>query len=97
MTDGSDALADELDSVYSRLVRKRRARPKQDADPLAERDWITIDLHMHTDWSHDCSIPAAELVDHAEGSGSAGSRSPTTTSSAARSKPCRSLRIETSS
>ena len=38
----------------------------QDADPLADRDWIVVDLHMHTDWSHDCSIPAAGLVDHAE-------------------------------
>jgi hypothetical protein len=71
-TQSFDALADELDSVYSRLVRKRRARPEQDADPLADRDWITIDLHMHTDWSHDCSIPAVELVDHAEAIGLGG-------------------------
>ena len=54
-TQSFDALADELDTVYSRLVRKRRARPERDDDPLADRDWITIDLHMHTDWSHDCS------------------------------------------
>jgi predicted metal-dependent phosphoesterase TrpH len=60
------AVAAELDAVYSRLVRKRRApRPAAD-DPLADREWITIDLHLHTDWSHDCSIPAEDLLDHAE-------------------------------
>jgi predicted metal-dependent phosphoesterase TrpH len=30
-----------------------------------DRDWIVADLHMHTNWSHDCSIDPAELVDHA--------------------------------
>ncbi len=66
------AVAEELDAVYSRLARKRRARPERDADPLGERDWVTIDLHMHTDWSHDCSIPAEELVEHAEAIGLGG-------------------------
>jgi Glycosyltransferase Family 4/PHP-associated len=60
-----EAVADELDTVYSKLTRKRRTQSAED-DPLADRDWITIDLHLHTDWSHDCSIPAADLVDHAE-------------------------------
>jgi len=66
------AVADELDNIYTRLTRKRRARPHPDVDPLADREWITIDLHMHTDWSHDCSIPAEELVDHAEAIGLGG-------------------------
>jgi glycosyl transferase family 4/PHP domain-containing protein len=66
------AVADELDAVYARLTRKRRPRTSKDSDPLAERDWITVDLHMHTDWSHDCSIPAEELVDHAEAIGLGG-------------------------
>ena len=35
-------------------------------DPLAGRDWIVVDLHMHTDWSHDCSIPVSDLLDHAQ-------------------------------
>ncbi|HEY8723256.1 MAG TPA: PHP-associated domain-containing protein, partial [Gaiellaceae bacterium] len=34
-----------------------------------DRPWIVADLHMHTSWSHDCSIDAAELVDHAEAEG----------------------------
>ena len=63
-----DVVAAQLDEVYARLTRKRR-QPRdgaRDDDPLAERDWVVVDMHMHTDWSHDCSIPAADLVDHAE-------------------------------
>jgi hypothetical protein len=60
-----DRVADELDRVYARLLRKRRVPPVE-ADPLSARDWIVVDLHMHTDWSHDCSIPASDLLDHAE-------------------------------
>jgi predicted metal-dependent phosphoesterase TrpH/glycosyltransferase involved in cell wall biosynthesis len=71
-TQSFDAVADELEKVYGRLTRKRRARSGEDADPLADRDWITLDLHMHTDWSHDCSIPAEELLDHAEAIGLGG-------------------------
>jgi predicted metal-dependent phosphoesterase TrpH len=59
-------VADELDAVYTRLLRKRRPSREEPEDPLADREWITIDLHMHTEWSHDCSIPAEELLDHAE-------------------------------
>jgi hypothetical protein len=63
-----DRVARELDAVYSRLARKQRDRRAayEDDDPLADRDWIAVDLHMHTDWSHDCSIPVADLLDHAE-------------------------------
>jgi predicted metal-dependent phosphoesterase TrpH len=63
----------ELDAVYERLVRKRRTRPaRSEDDPLEGRDWIAVDLHMHTDWSHDCSVPAADLVEHAESIGLGG-------------------------
>ena len=65
-TQSFEAVGDELEKVYARLTRKRRSRTRDDADPLTDREWITIDLHMHTDWSHDCSIPAEELLDHAE-------------------------------
>jgi predicted metal-dependent phosphoesterase TrpH/glycosyltransferase involved in cell wall biosynthesis len=63
-----DRVADELDTIYSRLARKRRGPREADygADPLAGRDWIVVDLHMHTEWSHDCSIPVSDLLDHAE-------------------------------
>ena len=54
-------------AVYSSLQPRRRAR--RSIDPLDDRPWIIADLHMHTSWSHDCSIDAAELVDHAEAEG----------------------------
>ena len=66
-----DLVAKQLERLYSGLRRKpRRSAPSLaengEGDPLAGRDWITIDLHLHTDWSHDCSIPARDLLDHAE-------------------------------
>jgi predicted metal-dependent phosphoesterase TrpH/glycosyltransferase involved in cell wall biosynthesis len=69
-----DLVAKELDALYGRLARKRRdgARLSNGEDPLEGRDWIVVDLHMHTDWSHDCSIPVADLLDHAEAIGLGG-------------------------
>jgi predicted metal-dependent phosphoesterase TrpH len=63
----TEALADRVEEVYERLASRRRspaARP-----PLVERDWIVADLHLHTSWSHDCSIEVDELLDHAEAQG----------------------------
>jgi predicted metal-dependent phosphoesterase TrpH len=65
-TQSFDVVASELDAVYAKLTRKRRVARTDEDDPLAGRDWITIDLHLHTDWSHDCSIPAEDLLDQAE-------------------------------
>jgi predicted metal-dependent phosphoesterase TrpH/glycosyltransferase involved in cell wall biosynthesis len=62
-----DAVAGELATLYESLGSRRRKR--RQAEPLADRPWIVADLHMHTSWSHDCSIDAAELVDHAEAEG----------------------------
>jgi predicted metal-dependent phosphoesterase TrpH/glycosyltransferase involved in cell wall biosynthesis len=61
-----DHVAGELEAVYSALGTRRRTRQ---TEPLADRPWIVADLHMHTSWSHDCSIDATELVDHAEAEG----------------------------
>jgi predicted metal-dependent phosphoesterase TrpH/glycosyltransferase involved in cell wall biosynthesis len=63
-------VAAELDELYRDLATRRRPRRRAtDSDPLAGRDWIVVDLHMHTTWSHDCSIEVPELVDHAEAEG----------------------------
>jgi predicted metal-dependent phosphoesterase TrpH len=62
-----ESVAAELDTMYAALGTRRRRR--RQAEPLADRAWIVADLHMHTSWSHDCSIDAAELVDHAEAEG----------------------------
>jgi predicted metal-dependent phosphoesterase TrpH len=62
------AVAGELDTLYRSLARRRRSA-RRDGDPLAGRPWILCDLHMHTEWSHDCSIPIPDLLDHAEAIG----------------------------
>ena len=71
-TQSFDVVASELDAVYAKLTRKRRVVRTDEDHPLAGRDWITLDLHLHTDWSHDCSIPADDLLDHAEAVGLGG-------------------------
>jgi len=61
------AVARELDGIYSSLAGRRR--PARQIDPLADRDWILCDLHMHTSWSHDCTVDPADLVMYAEAIG----------------------------
>jgi predicted metal-dependent phosphoesterase TrpH len=61
-----ETVARELDALYARLMSKPHRRSGEHGDPLADRDRIVVDLHMHTDWSHDCSTPVEELLDHAE-------------------------------
>ncbi|MDQ2983600.1 MAG: glycosyltransferase [Actinomycetota bacterium] len=62
------ALARDLDGLYTGLAALRR--PGRDGDdPLADRDWILCDLHMHTSWSHDCAIDVPELLAHARAEG----------------------------
>jgi predicted metal-dependent phosphoesterase TrpH/glycosyltransferase involved in cell wall biosynthesis len=56
-------VAGELDELYRTIAGRRRER--REAEPLAERDWILCDLHLHTSWSHDCAIEPAELIEHA--------------------------------
>jgi predicted metal-dependent phosphoesterase TrpH len=63
----TEALADRVEEIYHRLTSRRRA-PETRA-PLDERDWVIADLHLHTSWSHDCSIGVDELLDHAETQG----------------------------
>ena len=63
-------VAAELSQLYSGLTARTRTRSRPSKRGLlAERDWILVDLHMHTSWSFDCTIDPAELVDHAEAEG----------------------------
>ena len=62
------AVAAELNELY-RSLTKRRQVPGREAEPLADRDWIVCDLHMHTSWSHDCAVDPADLIMHAEAIG----------------------------
>lgn len=60
-------VAEQVEAVYTRVASRRRVPAQR--KPLADRDWIVADLHMHTRWSHDCSIDVDELLAHAEGDG----------------------------
>jgi predicted metal-dependent phosphoesterase TrpH/glycosyltransferase involved in cell wall biosynthesis len=62
-----EALADRVEAVYERLGTRRRSATG--GPSLEERDWIVADLHLHTSWSHDCSIEVDDLLDHAESQG----------------------------
>ncbi len=62
------AVAAQLSGLYERLAERRRFSTPSE-DPLSDREWIFCDLHMHTSWSHDCSVEAEELVEHAEAIG----------------------------
>jgi hypothetical protein len=62
------AVAAELDDLYRSLTKRRQA-PKHPVDALADRPWILCDLHLHTSWSHDCMVDAADLIMYAEGNG----------------------------
>jgi predicted metal-dependent phosphoesterase TrpH len=63
----TETLADRVEEVYARLASRRRSHTK--TPPFEERDWIVADLHLHTSWSHDCSIDVDELLDNAEAKG----------------------------
>jgi predicted metal-dependent phosphoesterase TrpH len=61
-------VAHELEEIYEGLRMRKRAS-RREADPLADRDWIVVDLHMHTNASHDCRVPPDVLLEHAEAEG----------------------------
>jgi predicted metal-dependent phosphoesterase TrpH len=63
------AVAAELEALYESLRGRRRTPRRDSADPLSGREWIVVDLHMHTDASHDCQVPPALLLDQAEAEG----------------------------
>jgi hypothetical protein len=65
--EGFAALADRVEAVYDAVTARRRVAPPKPL--LDDRDWIVVDLHMHTNWSHDCSIDVDELIPHAEAEG----------------------------
>ncbi len=57
-------VADELEELYGELAARRRD-PRGDPQlrrRLARRELIDVDLHMHTDHSHDCATPVEVLL-----------------------------------
>jgi glycosyltransferase involved in cell wall biosynthesis len=64
-------VADELEEVYREVASRRRST---DGDSrvhsrLASRRLIDVDLHMHTDHSHDCATPVEVLLAEAKARG----------------------------
>jgi predicted metal-dependent phosphoesterase TrpH/glycosyltransferase involved in cell wall biosynthesis len=60
-------VAAELEELYLGLGHRKRAPRAR--EPLADRDWILADLHLHTSWSADCSVEVEEVLDQAEAAG----------------------------
>jgi predicted metal-dependent phosphoesterase TrpH/glycosyltransferase involved in cell wall biosynthesis len=57
-------VADDLEQVYARLVARRHPLTGnvELAARLRSRPRIDVDLHMHTDHSHDCATPVEVLL-----------------------------------
>ena len=68
--DGGDA-ADRFERIYAALASRRHSRDGDAglAARLAERPLIDVDLHMHTDHSHDCATPVEVLLATARAQG----------------------------
>jgi glycosyltransferase involved in cell wall biosynthesis len=64
-------VTDDLEAVYGRLVDRRHdARgDERIRKRLAGRALIDVDLHMHTDHSHDCATPVEVLLAEARSRG----------------------------
>jgi predicted metal-dependent phosphoesterase TrpH len=61
---GWEEVADELERIYAELAARRRD-PRGDPGlrrRLAGREPIDVDMHMHTDHSHDCATPVEVLL-----------------------------------
>ena len=61
---GWDRLADDFESLYTDLARRRHDTTGLPAvrERLTRRELIDVDLHMHTDHSHDCATPVEALL-----------------------------------
>ena len=57
-------VAHELEAIYEG-VRTRKRSARRETEPLGDRDWIVVDLHMHTSASHDCRVAPELLLEHA--------------------------------
>jgi predicted metal-dependent phosphoesterase TrpH/glycosyltransferase involved in cell wall biosynthesis len=64
-------VADDLEEVYAGVVARRHtvSGNARLATKLSSRPLIDVDLHMHTDHSHDCATPVEVLLDTAREQG----------------------------
>jgi predicted metal-dependent phosphoesterase TrpH/glycosyltransferase involved in cell wall biosynthesis len=63
--------ADRFEEVYGRVAGRRHSPDGLPAvrKRLGSRGHIHVDLHMHTDHSHDCATPVEVLLDSAKAAG----------------------------
>jgi glycosyltransferase involved in cell wall biosynthesis len=60
-------VAGEFEALFEEIAARRHAGGRADVQRrLRERDYIHVDLHMHTDHSPDCATPVHALLDTAE-------------------------------
>jgi PHP domain/Glycosyltransferase Family 4 len=66
-----DGAAGELEDIYRALAARRHSGSGDPAlrHQLAKRPLIDVDLHMHTDHSHDCATPVEVLLATARAQG----------------------------
>ena len=61
-------MTDDVEAVYRRLVARRHDPEGNPAirRRLQDREYVHVDLHMHTDHSPDCATPAELLLETAK-------------------------------
>jgi predicted metal-dependent phosphoesterase TrpH len=66
-----DRVADEFEALYEEIAARRHPVDGRPAvrKRLAKRDFIHVDLHMHTDHSPDCATPVDTLLETAKSVG----------------------------
>jgi predicted metal-dependent phosphoesterase TrpH/glycosyltransferase involved in cell wall biosynthesis len=64
-------VADAVEAIYATTATRRHDPTGKPAvrKRLAERDFVHVDLHMHTDHSSDCATPVETLLDAAKAAG----------------------------
>jgi hypothetical protein len=64
LIDDGEGAAEQLTGLYEQLLARRHDRggDRQLRAELAGRPLIDVDLHMHTDHSHDCATPVEVLL-----------------------------------
>jgi hypothetical protein len=65
---GWPRVADEFEELYGEIAARRHSAAPRAAvrKRLRSRDLIHVDLHMHTDHSHDCATPVDRLLETAK-------------------------------
>jgi predicted metal-dependent phosphoesterase TrpH/glycosyltransferase involved in cell wall biosynthesis len=68
---GWDRTAAEFSALYAEIAGRRHdpAGKPEVRKRLAKRDFIHVDLHMHTDHSSDCATPVETLLEAAKAAG----------------------------